>query len=200
MVFYLTLVFCTLYPRGASLFVDNVRKPQGLGDQTLRPHCDGGLRGSLDRRRDRHRCVPPDLRREYPAAVAAARPRRASGRSVLFLDTLLSYYSRTIATPCAPPHLPPPQPPYYTATKGFVDLALSSFPSSHTHTHLSSVPSVLCLLPRMTAVLLVIAHPDDEAMFFGPTLTTLRNRPGGPNVQLLCLSTGKVRGSSTAAH
>jgi N-acetylglucosaminylphosphatidylinositol deacetylase len=35
-------------------------------------------------------------------------------------------------------------------------------------------------------VLLVVAHPDDEAMFFGPLLTRLRGR----KVHLLCLSNG----------
>ena len=35
-------------------------------------------------------------------------------------------------------------------------------------------------------VLLVVAHPDDEVMFFGPTLSGLRGR----KVHLLCLSNG----------
>jgi hypothetical protein len=37
-------------------------------------------------------------------------------------------------------------------------------------------------------VLLVTAHPDDEAMFFVPTITALR--ASDADVVLLCLSTG----------
>ena len=40
--------------------------------------------------------------------------------------------------------------------------------------------------PRQTA-LLVIAHPDDETMFFAPTLQVLRTQY---NWHILCLSTG----------
>lgn len=36
--------------------------------------------------------------------------------------------------------------------------------------------------------LLVIAHPDDEVMFFGPTLNYYRRRNG--DLHVLCLSTG----------
>ncbi|RVW64302.1 putative N-acetylglucosaminyl-phosphatidylinositol de-N-acetylase [Vitis vinifera] len=44
-------------------------------------------------------------------------------------------------------------------------------------------------------VLLVIAHPDDESMFFSPTITFLNSR--GHNLHLLCMSTGNAlyRGS-----
>lgn len=49
-------------------------------------------------------------------------------------------------------------------------------------------------------VLLVIAHPDDECMFFGPTLVGLLGaevaRNGGKlderTVKVLCLSTGSL--------
>jgi len=40
--------------------------------------------------------------------------------------------------------------------------------------------------PRPASALLVIAHPDDEAMFFTPTLRSLRL--GGAAVYILCLS------------
>lgn len=40
------------------------------------------------------------------------------------------------------------------------------------------------------AVLLVIAHPDDESMFFTPSLNHLTSR--GHNVHILCLSTGNA--------
>mmetsp|Transcript_25244 Transcript_25244/g.63208 ORF Transcript_25244/g.63208 Transcript_25244/m.63208 type:complete len:288 (-) Transcript_25244:90-953(-) len=42
------------------------------------------------------------------------------------------------------------------------------------------------------SVLLVIAHPDDESMFFGPTLQTLQRL--GAHVHILCLSNGGADG------
>ena len=43
-------------------------------------------------------------------------------------------------------------------------------------------------------VLLVTSHPDDESMFFGPTLLNLcRTRAGAENVFLLCMSNGDFR-------
>lgn len=41
-------------------------------------------------------------------------------------------------------------------------------------------------------VLLVIAHPDDESMFFSPTINHLRS--SGHNVYILCMSTGNADG------
>ncbi|XP_027775122.1 probable N-acetylglucosaminyl-phosphatidylinositol de-N-acetylase [Solanum pennellii] len=41
-------------------------------------------------------------------------------------------------------------------------------------------------------VLLVIAHPDDESMFFTPTLNYLSSR--GCNLHILCMSTGNADG------
>ncbi|XP_024535171.1 N-acetylglucosaminyl-phosphatidylinositol de-N-acetylase-like isoform X1 [Selaginella moellendorffii] len=46
---------------------------------------------------------------------------------------------------------------------------------------------------RKRNVLLVIAHPDDESMFFGPTLLGLAST-GAYNVRVLCLSSGNVDG------
>ncbi|XP_021768366.1 probable N-acetylglucosaminyl-phosphatidylinositol de-N-acetylase [Chenopodium quinoa] len=42
------------------------------------------------------------------------------------------------------------------------------------------------------AVSLVIAHPDDESMFFTPTINYLTSR--GHNIYILCLSTGNADG------
>lgn len=44
------------------------------------------------------------------------------------------------------------------------------------------------LLPRHDSTLVVIAHPDDECLFFGPTIATLLRRKC--RVYMLCLSTG----------
>lgn len=45
--------------------------------------------------------------------------------------------------------------------------------------------------PSARRVLFIMAHPDDECMFFGPTiLNTIRS--SGSTVYLLCLSTGKI--------
>ncbi|XP_027345134.1 probable N-acetylglucosaminyl-phosphatidylinositol de-N-acetylase [Abrus precatorius] len=45
---------------------------------------------------------------------------------------------------------------------------------------------------RKRHVLLVIAHPDDESMFFTPTINFLTTK--GHNVQILCLSIGDADG------
>jgi N-acetylglucosaminylphosphatidylinositol deacetylase len=39
-------------------------------------------------------------------------------------------------------------------------------------------------------ILLLIAHPDDEAMFFAPTLLALTRPANGNHVKILCLSSG----------
>jgi hypothetical protein len=51
--------------------------------------------------------------------------------------------------------------------------------------------SCLQLMRKYHRVLLVIAHPDDEAMFFSPTLLTMRQL--NIEVHVLCLSTGAHR-------
>lgn len=43
---------------------------------------------------------------------------------------------------------------------------------------------------RGARVLLLIAHPDDEAMFFSPTMTALTRPDRGNHVKILCLSNG----------
>lgn len=44
---------------------------------------------------------------------------------------------------------------------------------------------------KISRVLIVIAHPDDECMFFGPTLIALRKRKNC-TIFVLCLSQGKI--------
>jgi hypothetical protein len=44
---------------------------------------------------------------------------------------------------------------------------------------------------RNKRILLLIAHPDDEAMFFAPTLLALTRPENGNHVKILCLSSGK---------
>ncbi|KAI7853035.1 putative deacetylase LmbE-like domain-containing protein [Circinella umbellata] len=43
-------------------------------------------------------------------------------------------------------------------------------------------------------VLILTAHPDDECMFFGPTITALRSGSSKTRVHVLCLSTGNADG------
>lgn len=47
-------------------------------------------------------------------------------------------------------------------------------------------------LPRLLnkRICLLIAHPDDEAMFFAPTLLSLTRPETGNHVKVLCLSSG----------
>lgn len=48
------------------------------------------------------------------------------------------------------------------------------------------------LLDKSVKVLLVIAHPDDEVMFFTPALLTLIET--GHHVSILCMSSGNFEG------
>ncbi|KAL4887409.1 putative deacetylase LmbE-like domain-containing protein [Aspergillus karnatakaensis] len=47
---------------------------------------------------------------------------------------------------------------------------------------------------RNKRICLLIAHPDDEAMFFAPTLLALTKPELGNHVKILCLSTGDADG------
>lgn len=49
----------------------------------------------------------------------------------------------------------------------------------------TSLPSL-----RNKRICLLIAHPDDEAMFFSPTLLALTAPDSGNHVKILCLSSG----------
>lgn len=46
--------------------------------------------------------------------------------------------------------------------------------------------------PKLTGkrICLLIAHPDDEAMFFSPTVLALTAPEAGNHVKILCLSSG----------
>ncbi|KAL8710039.1 MAG: hypothetical protein Q9220_005310 [cf. Caloplaca sp. 1 TL-2023] len=50
--------------------------------------------------------------------------------------------------------------------------------------------------PQFTnkSIVLLIAHPDDEAMFFSPTLLALTDPAVGNHVKILCLSNGNADG------
>jgi N-acetylglucosaminylphosphatidylinositol deacetylase len=47
---------------------------------------------------------------------------------------------------------------------------------------------------RNKGIVLLIGHPDDEAMFFGPSLTALTSPQNGNEVKIICLSTGNAIG------
>lgn len=47
---------------------------------------------------------------------------------------------------------------------------------------------------RDKRICLLIAHPDDEAMFFAPTVLALTRPEMGNHVKILCLSTGDADG------
>lgn len=57
----------------------------------------------------------------------------------------------------------------------------------------SGTSSFASSLPKLynKRICLLIAHPDDEAMFFAPTLLALTRPELGNHVKILCLSTGK---------
>lgn len=61
------------------------------------------------------------------------------------------------------------------------------------YTYLASVAQTSWPALKNKRICLLIAHPDDEAMFFSPTVLAL-TRPGmGNHVKILCLSTGMSR-------
>lgn len=47
---------------------------------------------------------------------------------------------------------------------------------------------------RNKRICLLIAHPDDEAMFFAPTVLALSRPETGNHVKILCLSSGEWSG------
>ena len=47
---------------------------------------------------------------------------------------------------------------------------------------------------RGKRICLLIAHPDDEAMFFGPTVLALADPDLGNHLKILCLSNGNAEG------
>ena len=51
-------------------------------------------------------------------------------------------------------------------------------------------------LPTLTnkRICLLIAHPDDEAMFFSPTVLALARPNTGNHFKILCLSSGNAEG------
>lgn len=71
----------------------------------------------------------------------------------------------------------------------------------------ASVPALILIMWIYTAlmsesfpvlkgkrILLLIAHPDDEAMFFAPALLSLTRPELGNHIKILCLSTGNADG------
>lgn len=57
-----------------------------------------------------------------------------------------------------------------------------------------SVVSARFPVLRNKRVCLLIAHPDDEAMFFAPTLLALTAPNTGNHIKILCLSSGNADG------
>ena len=57
----------------------------------------------------------------------------------------------------------------------------------------TSLPSL-----RNKRICLLIAHPDDEAMFFSPTLLALTAQETGNHVKILCLSSGSFMQIATS--
>jgi len=64
---------------------------------------------------------------------------------------------------------------------------LTTMPRLYTTSNLTPPPSL-----QNTTIHLLIAHPDDEAMFFAPTLLALTSPSLNNTVSVLCLSTGNA--------
>lgn len=71
------------------------------------------------------------------------------------------------------------------------------FSSQDAITRLTAARTEDIFNPNVARVLLVTAHPDDEAMFFAPTVVALTNAQQAHNVELYvaCLSTGEMGGT-----
>ncbi|KAL2020808.1 hypothetical protein VTK56DRAFT_7901 [Thermocarpiscus australiensis] len=65
-------------------------------------------------------------------------------------------------------------------------------PSLYIYT--ASVVSARFPILRNKRICLLIAHPDDEAMFFAPTVLALARPETGNHVKILCLSSGNADG------
>lgn len=58
----------------------------------------------------------------------------------------------------------------------------------------ASVAQTRLPMLRNKRICLLIAHPDDEAMFFAPTVLALTRPENGNHVKILCLSSGNADG------
>ncbi|XP_071697995.1 uncharacterized protein [Rutidosis leptorrhynchoides] len=70
--------------------------------------------------------------------------------------------------------------------------SLCKFLHASFHPYPSPILNIDNEVLRKRNILLVIAHPDDESMFFSPTINQLTSR--GHNVHILCMSTGNADG------
>jgi N-acetylglucosaminylphosphatidylinositol deacetylase len=70
----------------------------------------------------------------------------------------------------------------------YIAAAVVLIPALYTWT----ASTVQMRFPRLAnkRICLLIAHPDDEAMFFSPTLLSLTKPETGNHVKILCLSSG----------
>ncbi len=78
-------------------------------------------------------------------------------------------------------------------------LAVSSFPVIFLvlpllYAYMTSTTQARFPMLRNKRICLLIAHPDDEAMFFAPTVLALTRPETGNHVKILCLSTGNADG------
>lgn len=72
-----------------------------------------------------------------------------------------------------------------------VGLAAVVIPSLYIYT--VSIVATRFPVLRNKRICLLIAHPDDEAMFFAPTVLALTRPETGNHVKILCLSSGMSR-------
>lgn len=75
---------------------------------------------------------------------------------------------------------------------GSIGVFISVLPLLYVYT--CSVAQTRFPTVRNKRICLLIAHPDDEAMFFSPTVLALTRPETGNHVKILCLSTGNADG------
>ncbi|KAJ2988818.1 hypothetical protein NUW58_g3783 [Xylaria curta] len=80
----------------------------------------------------------------------------------------------------------------FFATASFPAVLLVGLPLLYTYT--ASTARARFPTLHKKKICLLIAHPDDEAMFFAPTMLALTRPETGNHVKILCLSTGNADG------
>ncbi|KKA29596.1 hypothetical protein TD95_005282 [Thielaviopsis punctulata] len=74
----------------------------------------------------------------------------------------------------------------FSALLALLPALYSGLATTHAQTSLATL--------RNKRICLLIAHPDDEAMFFAPTVLALARRDAGNHVRIVCLSSGDADG------
>ena len=82
----------------------------------------------------------------------------------------------------------------FTSSPLLASLAVAALVLPLLYVYTASVAQTRLPKLRGRRVCLLIAHPDDEAMFFAPSVLALTRPASGNRLRILCLSTGDADG------